>query len=82
MRNTPGILAFLCCTMSTAIQVPAQRTVLSPGVFSSAKIEGIGLDSSATFSDNMQVDDDPLDWYVNGDTAPGARFNYIYTVEK
>ena len=28
----------------------------------------------------MQTDDDPLDWYVNGDVAPGGRFNYIYTV--
>jgi len=26
----------------------------------------------------MQDDNDPLDWYVNGDTAPGGRFNYIY----
>lgn len=31
------------------------------------------------WSDNMQNDDDPLDWYVNGDAAPGGRFNYIYT---
>ena len=30
------------------------------------------------WTDNMQADD-PLDWYVNGDTAPGGRFNYIYT---
>lgn len=30
------------------------------------------------WSDNMQVED-PLDWYVNGDTAPGGRFNYVYT---
>lgn len=28
------------------------------------------------WSDNMQ-NDDPLDWYVNGDVAPGGRFNYI-----
>ena len=30
------------------------------------------------WSDNMQSDD-PLDWYVNGDVAPGGRFNYIYS---
>lgn len=30
------------------------------------------------WSDNMQQDKDPLDWYVNGDVAPGGRFNYIY----
>ena len=29
------------------------------------------------WSDNMQKMDDPLDWYVNGDTAPGGRFNFI-----
>ncbi len=29
------------------------------------------------WSDNMQRED-PLDWYVNGDTAPGGRFNYIF----
>ena len=38
------------------------------------------LDFEFKWSDNMQNDDDPLDWYVNGDMAPGGRFNYIYTV--
>ena len=33
------------------------------------------------WSDNMQNDEDPLDWYVNGDVAPGGRFNFIYSVE-
>ncbi len=28
------------------------------------------------WSDNMQEDDNPLDWYVNGDVAPGGRFNF------
>jgi hypothetical protein len=31
------------------------------------------------WSDNMQDDNDPLDWYLNGDAAPGGRFCYIYT---
>src|SRR5690606_42038940 len=26
------------------------------------------------WTDNMQKDD-PMDWYINGDAAPGARFN-------
>jgi hypothetical protein len=43
----------------------------------------IGLSSPAIdmefkWSDNMQTDD-PMDWYVNGDVAPGGRFNYVYT---
>lgn len=29
------------------------------------------------WSDNMQDDNDPLDWYQNGDAAPGGRFNFI-----
>jgi hypothetical protein len=29
------------------------------------------------WADNMQAED-PMDWYVNGDTAPGGRFNYVY----
>jgi hypothetical protein len=35
------------------------------------------LDFEFKWSDNMQSDD-PLDWYINGDTAPGGRFNFIY----
>ena len=38
------------------------------------------LDFEFKWSDNMQNDDDPLDWYVNGDVAPGGRFNYIYSL--
>ncbi|WP_343306005.1 hypothetical protein AAHN97_02625 [Chitinophaga niabensis] len=30
------------------------------------------------WSDNMQ-EDNPLDWYVNGDAAPGGRFNFVVT---
>lgn len=29
------------------------------------------------WSDNMQ-EPDPIDWYINGDAAPGGRFNLIY----
>jgi hypothetical protein len=44
----------------------------------------LGMDNSSLnfefkWSDNMQNDDDPLDWYVNGDAAPGGRFNYIFS---
>jgi hypothetical protein len=31
------------------------------------------------WSDNMQDSKDPLDWYLNGDAAPGGRFNWIYS---
>ncbi|MDR1097769.1 MAG: hypothetical protein LBL57_06525 [Tannerella sp.] len=32
------------------------------------------------WSDNMQAED-PMDWYVNGDAAPGGRFNYIFIMK-
>jgi hypothetical protein len=35
------------------------------------------IDIEFKWSDNMS-DNDPLDWYVNGDAAPGGRFNYLY----
>jgi hypothetical protein len=28
------------------------------------------------WSDNTQ-EDNPLEWYVNGDAAPGGRFNFV-----
>ena len=36
--------------------------------------------NSITFkwSDNMQLDGDIMDFYINGDVAPGGRFNYLY----
>lgn len=32
------------------------------------------------WSDNMQEDGNIMDFYVNGDVAPGSRFNYVYKV--
>lgn len=48
-------------------------TVPRTTIFKSAK----ELNFEFKWSDNMQNDTDPLDWYVNGDTAPGGRFNFI-----
>ncbi|MRG46095.1 hypothetical protein GFS24_13280 [Chitinophaga sp. SYP-B3965] len=33
------------------------------------------------WSDNMQ-EENPLDWYVNGDAAPGGRFNFVFKIKK
>jgi len=33
------------------------------------------------WSDNMQEDGNIMDFYVNGDTAPGGRFNFVYTTK-
>ncbi|MDP4276074.1 MAG: T9SS type A sorting domain-containing protein [Bacteroidota bacterium] len=44
----------------------------------------LGLTGSAPinfefkWSDNMQEDGNIMDFYVNGDVAPGGRFNYVY----
>jgi hypothetical protein len=35
------------------------------------------LDFEFKWTDNMQAED-PMDWYINGDAAPGGRFNYVY----
>jgi hypothetical protein len=37
-----------------------------------------GVDLEFKWSDNMQEDGNIMDFYVNGDAAPGARFNYVY----
>ena len=43
--------------------------------------EGQGLNFEFKWSDNMQEDGNIMDWYVNGDVAPGERFNYVYKVD-
>jgi hypothetical protein len=37
------------------------------------------LDFEFKWSDNMQEPGNIMDFYVNGDVAPGGRFNFIYT---
>ena len=45
---------------------------------------GLGAEDRPDFefkwSDNMQEEGNIMDFYVNGDVAPGARFNYVYRV--
>ncbi len=33
------------------------------------------------WNDNMQENGNIMDFYVNGDTAPGGRFNFVYSVK-
>lgn len=40
------------------------------------KLQADKLNFEFKWSDNMQQPD-PLDWYVNGDAAPGGRFNFV-----
>ena len=39
------------------------------------------LDFEFKWSDNMQEEGNILDFYVNGDCAPGGRFNFVYTAD-
>ena len=45
----------------------------------------LGLDNKIDFefkwSDNLQDEGNIMDFYVNGDVAPGGRFNYVYTAD-
>ena len=46
---------------------------------------GIGdgpVDIEFKWNDNMQEEGNIMDFYVNGDTAPGSRFNYVYTTNQ
>ena len=40
------------------------------------------LDFEFKWSDNMQQEGDILDFYCNGDAAPGGRFNFVYREER
>ena len=46
-------------------------------------LSALGLDSGNVhfnfkLSDNMQTDGDIMDFYLNGDVAPGSRFTFVY----
>lgn len=42
-------------------------------------LAGKHVDIEFKWNDNMQENGNIMDFYVNGDTAPGGRFNFIYT---
>ena len=42
---------------------------------------GSALNFEFKWSDNMQEDGNIMDFYVNGDVAPGGRFNYVYQTQ-
>lgn len=80
-------LIFLLIVLFSCVSLAGRRDSLVDGkkLMIAVPLKNLGLSNNSLdlefkWSDNMQVDDDPLDWYVNGDAAPGARFNYIYSV--
>ncbi|MFA5814523.1 MAG: carbohydrate-binding protein [Bacteroidales bacterium] len=54
--------------------VKIKRSVLGIG-------DGQVINFEFKWSDNMQEDGNIMDFYVNGDVAPGARFNYVHKVD-
>jgi hypothetical protein len=42
------------------------------------KLLGKNIDIEFKWNDNMQENGNIMDFYVNGDTAPGGRFNFVY----
>ena len=42
-------------------------------------LSGKPIDIEFKWSDNMQENGNIMDFYVNGDTAPGGRFNFVYS---
>jgi hypothetical protein len=44
-------------------------------------LSGTGIDFEFKWNDNMQENGNIMDFYVNGDTAPGGRFNFVYKTE-
>ena len=45
------------------------------------KLNGSEVNIEFKWSDNMQSEGDIMDFYINGDVAPGGRFNYVYTTK-
>jgi len=42
---------------------------------------GEEIDIEFKWNDNMQENGNIMDFYVNGDTAPGGRFNFVYSTK-
>ncbi len=45
----------------------------------SLNIKNKKIDFEFKWNDNMQENGNIMDFYINGDTAPGGRFNFVYT---
>ena len=44
-------------------------------------LSGKPVDMEFKWNDNMQENGNIMDFYVNGDTAPSGRFNFVYTAK-
>lgn len=53
------------------LEIELERNIL--------ELDGELIDLEFKWNDNMQDIGNIMDFYVNGDTAPGGRFNFVYT---
>jgi len=53
------------------LELEIKRSVLN--------LTGKKIDLEFKWNDNMQENGNIMDFYVNGDTAPGGRFNFVYS---
>ena len=67
-----GMAGYITDTSTLVIKIHRSTLGLSPAE---------GLNFEFKWSDNMQDEGNIMDFYVNGDAAPGGRFNYLYHVE-
>lgn len=79
----------LQCYIEGRWETHSQITVQLDGnrLYYTIPLSAIGLnyreiDIEFKWSDNMQDDSDPIDWYINGDVAPEGRFNFIYRTKR
>jgi hypothetical protein len=57
------------------LALKVDRSLIGLGATGSTDV----LNFEFKWNDNMQDEGNPMDFYVNGDVAPGGRFNYLYT---
>ena len=62
-----------------ALRVAANRLMLRIPRETLGVKDGMALDFEFKWSDNMQDEGNIMDFYVNGDAAPGGRFNYVFS---
>lgn len=58
-------------TKNNVLEIEIPRTMLN--------LSGKSINMEFKWNDNMQEVGNIMDFYINGDTAPGSRFNYIYS---
>lgn len=64
----------LFAVSNNKLELEVSRSVLD--------IKGKEIDIEFKWNDNMQENGNIMDFYVNGDTAPGGRFNFVYTIKQ